>query len=67
MNIRIPRRWRELKPGDMILSKAPFHRLVKYQDAGESDGFRFRLEPHDLGYIVTCVSRPGCDSEDEVA
>lgn len=67
MSIRIPSRWRELQPGDMIVSKVPFHRLVKYQDAGESEGFRFRLEPHEMGYIVTCVSRPDCDREHKAA
>ena len=67
MNIKLPRRWTELHPGDMIVSKVPFHRLTKYQDAAEREGWSFRLDPHEYGYTVTCLRRPGCDGDRNAA
>lgn len=58
MNIRTNPQLKELRPGEMIHSKLPYHRLQKVVDVLATDGFKFRLDPSPTGYFIFCETTP---------
>ena len=58
MNIRTNPQLKELRPGEMIHSKLPYHRLQKVVDVLATDGFKFRLDPSPTGYFIFCETAP---------
>ena len=53
-----PHKWKALHVGDMVISRAPFHRIERHIEAAEALGWAFTAEPHPDGYLITCVKSP---------
>jgi hypothetical protein len=54
---RIPDSWMHLRPGEMMHSKQPHHKLVAISKVMKALGVTVRLDPSPTGYFVVCVKR----------
>lgn len=61
---RIPAAWAHLRPGEMMASKLPLHRLEAIGAALNALGVCVRFEPMPTGYFVVCESRTEAQNAD---
>lgn len=54
---RIPPTWLNLRPGDMLHSRMPLHRLEAIAKH-LAPGFRFEFIPSPSGYFIRCEAAP---------
>lgn len=54
---RIPAAWLLLRPGEMMASKLPLHRLESIGAALAESGVIVRFDPMPTGYFVVCERR----------
>lgn len=52
-------RWRDMHPGDIVFERlGTFAALQHAADAMQQDGYKFRVEPIDNIFMVTCLGSP---------
>ena len=53
-----PHKWKALHVGDMVISRAPFHKIQRHIDAAARGGWIFTAAPHPDGYLISCQKAP---------